>query len=96
MSDVKEQLQSAHEWQNGVKKYGLVTVLVATLPFILPYIDKYLSNKTRGQTEAFVYKIKAENYEKLRSNLRRILKYYTTDELIKELRKRKTKKVKFL
>ena len=60
MPDVKEHLQNADEWQKGIKKYGLVTVMIATLPFILPYIDKYLSNKTRGQTEAFVYKIKAE------------------------------------
>jgi len=48
------------QWVASVKKYGIATGLVLLIPFILPYVDKYLDSKAATSTRVFVYKIKDE------------------------------------
>ena len=48
------------DWVESVKKYGALTGLVLLLPFLFPYLDKYLEGQNNSRVEAMVQKVKKE------------------------------------
>lgn len=51
-------MTAQERWMLYIKKYGIAGVVVATVPLMTPYLDKYFDNKASIKTKLMVSEIK--------------------------------------
>ena len=47
-------------WVESVKRYGVLTGLVLLVPFLLPYLDKYMEGQNNARVDAMVQVVKTD------------------------------------